>query len=61
MTGCQNCGHLPHPDRTCVVVRVSGPATDVTDRTYRPQEHTGRDVNPCDCPVYTPTVNGATL
>lgn len=56
---CAHCDHPPHPDRSCQVLRVSGPPADNPhNRAYL---HEGRTVTRCGCEQYESSVNGAVI
>lgn len=56
---CTGCLHGPHPNRSCNVTTVSGPAIEGRDiRGFQEVErHEGRTVTPCGCGEYR-YVNG---
>lgn len=57
---CTNCHHGPHPERACVVVKVSGPpcTKGKANHDTGSYEHGTRAVEPCGCTEYTAPLNG---
>jgi hypothetical protein len=54
---CGDCGHGAHTSGPCTTVTVDGPPS-IPKSGAAPEEHLGRNVNPCECQESTPYRNG---